>query len=111
MSELIRCKKTEPVKRSFRLRRKRKPQNNRAIPEGELKTVANLQGGYLAVRTSPIFRIQTELSNCRLHNGDQVIVTGERVTGSGIQGLSAVYVKVYVPKKGVSGYVNAHFLA
>ena len=110
MAELIRCKTTEPPKRSFRLKRKKRIRNNLPIPEGEQKTVANLQRGYLALRTSPSFRFENEIENCRLHNGDCVIVRGEHVTGRGIQGQPTRYVYVYVPKKALSGYVNEHFL-
>ena len=62
-----------------------------------MKTVANLQNGYLAVRTAPAAKYENEIQSTKLYNGDKVQITGS-------------YVWVFVPKTGVSGYVNAYFL-
>ena len=63
------------------------------------KTVANLKEGYLAVRTAPEARY-----------GEMVQVTGGYVQGTTLGGGAATYVWVFVPRTGVSGYVNAAFL-
>ena len=75
------------------------------------KVVANLQSGYLAVRTAPEFKYENEIQSTKLQNGDVVEVTGSYVQGTGINGSRCTYVWVYVPKTGVSGYVNAYYLA
>ncbi len=75
------------------------------------KTVANLQAGYLAVRTAPAANYENEIQSTKLYNGDKVQITGSYVKGTTFGGGAATYVWVYVPKTGVSGYVNAAFLA
>ena len=52
------------------------------------RTVMNLQGGYLAIRTAPSFKYENEI----IHNGP------------------ATYVRVYSPDFGVTGYANAAFI-
>ncbi len=75
-----------------------------------IKHVANLQGGYLAVRTAPEAKYENEIQSSKLYNGDTVQVTGAYVQGTTFNGGKATYVWVFVPKTGVSGYVNANFL-
>ncbi len=78
---------------------------------GVFKKVANLQSGYLAVRTAPAAQYENEIQSTKLYNGDVVQITGSYVQGTTFGGGAATYVWVYVPKTGVSGYVNAAFLA
>ncbi len=75
-----------------------------------IKHVANLQGGYLAVRTAPEAKYENEIQSSKLYNGETVQVTGAYVQGTTFNGGKATYVWVFVPKTGVSGYVNANFL-
>ena len=74
------------------------------------KTVANLQSGYLAVRTAPAAERANEIESTKLYNGDVVQITGSYVQGTTFGGGKATYVWVFVPKTGVSGYVNAAFI-
>ena len=74
------------------------------------KTVANLQAGYLAVRTAPEAKYENEIQSTKLYNGDTVQIAGAYVQGTTFNGGKATYVYVFVPKTGVSGYVNAAFL-
>ena len=74
------------------------------------KTVANLKEGYLAVRTAPEARYENEIQSTKLQNGEMVQVTGGYVQGTTFGGGAATYVWVFVPRTGVSGYVNAAFL-
>ncbi len=75
------------------------------------KTVANLTGGYLAVRTAPEYKYENEIQSCKLYNGDMVEITGPSVVGTGINNTKATYVWIRALKNGVSGYVNAYYLA
>ena len=75
-----------------------------------MRTVANLQGGYLAIRTAPAYRYENEIQSCKLYNGDVVQVIGGYVQGTGINNSPATYAYVYAPKGNVSGYVNAAYL-
>ena len=75
-----------------------------------IKHVANLQAGYLAVRTAPEAKYENEIKSTKLYNGDTVQITGEYVQGTTFNGVKATYVWVFVPKTGVSGYVNAYYL-
>ena len=75
-----------------------------------VKHVANLQSGYLAVRTAPAAKYENEIQSTKLYNGDTVQITGAYVQGTTFNGGKATYVWVFVPKTGVSGYVNAAFL-
>ena len=81
-----------------------------AAGTGVWKTVANLTGGYLAIRTAPEAKYENEINHTGLLNGDKVQVTGGTVTGTGFGGGKATYTWVYAPKYGVSGYVNAAYL-
>ena len=76
-----------------------------------IKHVANLKDGYLAVRTAPEAKYENEIQSTKLYNGDTVQVTGGYVQGTTFGGGKALYVWVFVPKTGVSGYVNANFIA
>ena len=75
-----------------------------------IKHVANIQAGYLAVRTAPEAKYENEIKSTKLYNGDTVQITGEYVQGTTFNGVKATYVWVFVPKTGVSGYVNAYYL-
>ena len=77
---------------------------------GTIKTVCNLQAGYLAVRTAPAYKYENEIQSTKLYNGDQVRIAGPSVAGTGINNTKATYAYVYVPKTGVTGYVNAYYL-
>ena len=76
-----------------------------------IKHVANLQSGYLAVRTAPDAKYENEIQSTKLYNGDTVQIIGSYVQGATFGGGKATYAWVFVPKTGVSGYVNAAFLA
>ena len=76
---------------------------------GNIKTVF-VTSGYLAVRTAPAYRYENEIQSTKLYSGDRVEITGSYVQGTGINGARATYVWVFVPKTGVSGYVNAAYL-
>ena len=77
---------------------------------GNMKTVSGLQSGYLAIRTAPEAKYENEINHTGLQNGDKVQVTGATVKGTTFGGGTAYYTWVYVPKYGVSGYVNAAFI-
>ena len=77
---------------------------------GAIRTVANLTGGYLAIRTAPEAKNENEINHTGLHNGDQVQIVGPYVQGTGFGGGPATYVKVFAPKYGITGYVNAYYL-
>ncbi len=78
--------------------------------QNQWKTVANIQSGYLAIRTAPAADYNNEINHIGLHNGDKVQITGSYVQGTGFGGGPATYVWVFAPKFGCSGYVNAAFL-
>ena len=79
---------------------------------GNYRTVGNVTAemGYLAIRTEPAARYENEIQSCKLQNGDRVQITGGYVNGTGFGDSPALYVWVYAPKAGVSGYVNAAYL-
>ena len=62
------------------------------------RTVMNLQGGYLAIRTAPSFKYENEIIHNGPRNGQLVQIVGEYV------------VRVYSPDFGVTGYANAAFI-
>ena len=74
------------------------------------RTVKNLQGGYLAIRTAPSFAYENEVIHNGPKNGQLVQITGSTVPGTGINGVPATYVWVYSPDFGVSGYVHTYFI-
>ena len=74
------------------------------------RTVKNLQGGYLALRTAPSFNYENEIIHNGPKNGQLVQIVGETVQGTGINGTPATYVRVYSPDFGVTGLVNAYFI-
>ncbi len=71
------------------------------------RVVANLQSGYLAMRTQPTYSASNEIRGSELYNGDVVYIRGDKVPGSD----GKKYVWVYSPKTGAYGYVNANFLS
>ena len=79
-------------------------------PQGQWRTVRGLPGGYLAIRTEPAYKYENEINHTGLINGDQVMIAGPSVQGSGINGSIATYAYVYSPKYGLYGYVNAYYL-
>ena len=74
------------------------------------RTVKNLQGGYLALRTAPSFQYENEVLHNGPKNGMLVQITGGTVQGTGINGTPATYVWVYSPDFGISGYANAYYI-
>ena len=68
--------------------------------------VANLQSGYLAMRTEPNYDYNNEIRGCELYNGYTVYIEGDYVRGYD----GRTYVWVYSPKHGRYGYVNASYL-
>ena len=74
------------------------------------RTVMNLQGGYLAIRTAPSFQYENEIIHNGPRNGQLVQIVGEYVQGTGMNGMPATYVRVYSPDFGVTGYANAAFI-
>ena len=77
---------------------------------GQTATVTGLTGGYLAIRTAPSFNYENEVIHTGPKNGMLVQITGNTVSGTGINGVPATYVWVYSPDFGVSGYANAYYL-
>ena len=61
------------------------------------RTVKNLQGGYLALRTAPCFKYENEIIHTGPTNGMLVQIVGETVQGSGINGVPTTYVRGYSP--------------
>ena len=74
-------------------------------PEGPWTEVANLETGWLAMRSDPIYDYKNEIG--KLYNGDDVQIIGN---GSGVGSDGRSYVWVYSPKLGKSGWVNDSFL-
>ena len=74
------------------------------------RTVMNLQGGYLAIRTAPSFKYENEIIDNGPRNGQLVQIVGEYVQGTGMNGMPATYVRVYSPDFGVTGYANAAYI-
>ena len=56
------------------------------------RTVMNLQGGYLAMRTAPSFNYENEIIHNGPKNGMLVQIVGEYVQGTGINGVPTTYV-------------------
>ena len=74
------------------------------------RTVQNLTGGYLALRTAPSFNYDNEIIHDGPKNGQLVQIVGETVQGTGINGVPTTYVKVYSPDFGITGLVNSYFI-
>ena len=74
------------------------------------RTVKNLQGGYLAIRTAPCFAYENEIIHNGPRNGQLVQIVGETVQGTGINGVPATYVRVYSPDYGIIGLANAYYI-
>ena len=70
------------------------------------RIVTNLQSGYLAMRTAPVYDYNNEMRGCELYNGDRVKIEGAYVQGSD----GNTYVTIYSPKTDSWGYVNAAYL-
>ena len=73
--------------------------------EGPWKTVMNLQTGWLALRTAPVYDYNNEIG--QLYNGDMVQIIGN---GSGMSSDGQSYIWVWSPKLNKSGYVNDKFI-
>ena len=54
-------------------------------------------------------KYENEINHTGLQNGEKVQVTGGTVQGTTFGGGKAAYTWVFVPKYGISGYVNAAF--
>ena len=74
------------------------------------RTVKNLQGGYLALRTAPSFQYENEIIHNGPKNGMLVQIVGETVQGTGINGTPATYIRVYSPDFGITGLANAYYI-
>lgn len=72
---------------------------------GPWKKVANLQTGWLALRSEPVYDYKNEIG--QLYNGDEVQIIGN---GSGLSSDGRSYVWVYAKKLNKSGWVNDAFL-
>ena len=71
------------------------------------RRVSGLQTGYLAMRSAPTYDFGNEIRGAELYNGDVVFIRGAYTQGYD----GRTYVTVFAPKNGVTGYVNASFLA
>ena len=72
----------------------------------EWRMIGRLQTGVLAMRTQPNYDYSNEIKGAELVNGDKV-----QIKGSPVQGADGrTYTKVYSPKSGKTGYVNASFI-
>ena len=69
-------------------------------------TVSGLEASTLALRKRPEYDYSNIMQGCSLSNGDRVQIQGSPVLGDD----GRTYVKVYSPKSGKTGYVNAQFL-
>ena len=76
------------------------------LAENSWATVAHLEASTLAMRKQPGYDYSNIMTGCNLSNGDKVQIKGSPVVGSD----GRTYVKVYSPKSGKTGYVNAQFL-
>ena len=76
-------------------------------PNPDQRRVSGLQTGYLAMRTAPTYDERNEIRGAELYNGDVVYIRGAYTQGYD----GRTYVTVFAPKNGVTGYVNASFLA
>ena len=73
--------------------------------EGPWRTVCNLQTGWLAIRTAPVYDYSNEIG--QLYNGDSVQIIGN---GSGVSSDGQSYIWVWAPRINKSGWVNARFI-
>lgn len=72
---------------------------------GPWKKVANLQTGWLALRSEPVYDYKNEIG--QLYNGDSVQIIGN---GSGVSSDGQSYIWVWAPRINKSGWVNARFI-
>ena len=80
------------------------------VSKGSWATVCGVQWGYLAIRSAPAYDYNNGINHVGLHNNDRVQITGSYVQGTGFNGVRADYVWVYVPKFGISGYVDSAYI-
>lgn len=80
------------------------------VSKGSWATVCGVQWGYLAIRRDPAYDYNNEIIHPGLYNGDEVQITGSYVQGTGFNGVRATYVWVFVPKFGISGYVDSAYI-
>ena len=80
------------------------------LSKGSWATVCGVQTGYLAIRSAPAYDYNNEINHVGLHNNDRVQITGSYVQGTGFNGVRATYVWVFVPKFGISGYVDSAYI-
>ena len=69
-------------------------------------TVSGLRAGFLALRTKPGYDRENEIIGSESYNGDLLRITGGRTVGFD----GKIYVWVYNPRTGKSGWTNAHYL-
>ena len=72
---------------------------------GPWMKVKNLQTGWLALRSEPVYDYKNEIG--QLFNGDDVQIIGN---GTGLCEDGRSYVWVYSPKLNKSGWVNDQFI-
>ena len=69
-------------------------------------TVTGLRKGFLALRTAPGYDYNNEIRGSESYNGDRLQITGGTTVGFD----GKIYVWVYNPRSGRSGWTNAAFL-
>ena len=79
--------------------------NDGRFYDSSWRKVANLEAGFLAVRSVPYYDDSNIIGE--LHNGDSVQLAGSTINGSD----GRKYIMIYSPKLGVKGYVNVNYLA
>ena len=73
---------------------------------GTWVTVRGLQTGYLALRTAPNYDYANEIRGSESYNGQILQITGGYSAGPD----GRIYVWVFNPRSGMSGWTNAQFL-
>jgi len=73
---------------------------------GTWVTVRGLQTGYLALRTAPNYDYANEIRGSESYNGQVLQITGGYSAGAD----GRIYVWVFNPRSGMSGWTNAQYL-
>ena len=79
--------------------------NDGRFYDNSWRQVANLEAGFLAVRSAPYYDDSNIIGE--LYNKDNVQLVGSTINGSD----GRKYVLIYSPKLGIKGYVNVNYLA
>ena len=69
-------------------------------------TVTGLHKGFLALRTEPVYDYNNEIRGSESYNGDKLQIVGSYTYGPD----GKLYVYVYNPRSGRSGWVNSAFV-